>query len=104
MQRRHREALVDVAQDRLRLVELEAVMLEGRHLGKGVAQEMRLRAMLADCDLDKLVGDPLFGKRQAGAPHIGAARRAIDDRPRHVSIPFPLVNDFLSGCRSTYYT
>jgi hypothetical protein len=26
----------------------------------------------------------LFRQREAGAPYMSAARRAIDDRPRHV--------------------
>src|SRR5207244_10674629 len=59
-------------------------MLEGRHLGEGMARQMRLLAMGADFELDELVRDALFREREAGAPHIGAARRAIDDRPRHI--------------------
>jgi len=38
-------------------------------------------------DLDKLMRNALLGERQADTPHIGAARRAIDDRPPHFRSP-----------------
>src|SRR5579875_2775721 len=83
LQRRTGEALVDIAHDRLRLVEVKAVMLESRHFGEGVARQMRLLAMLAERHLDEIVGDPLFRERHPRAPHIGAAGRTIDDRACH---------------------
>jgi len=56
------------------------------------AQSVRGLAVGAEGHVDQVVGDAFFGKREAGAPHIGAACRAIDSRPRHVSIPLPVMN------------
>src|ERR1700687_1770666 len=54
---------------------------------------MRVLATLAEADFDQVVGDPLFGKREAGTPHIGAERRAIDDRARHVWVPLSIAEN-----------
>src|SRR5437764_14294761 len=96
LQRRRRKAFVDVAQDRLRLVQRKAVVLESRHLGERVAFEVRWLAVFAEADLDKVVRDALFGQRQPGAPDIGAARRAIDNRPRH-ELPLAYILTALPG-------
>ncbi len=87
LQRRSRETLVDIAHDRLGLVEGKAVVLEGRDLGEGLASQMRRFAVSAERHLDKLVGDALFGERQSRAPHIGAAGRTVNDRMRHHRSP-----------------
>jgi hypothetical protein len=59
-------------------------MLECRHLGEGMARQMRFLAMTTEPGIDELVRDTFLGECQASAPHMSAARRAIDDRPRHV--------------------
>src|SRR5213075_3525207 len=87
LQRRDRKALIDITQDRLRLVELKPVMVECRDFGEGMSREMRLLPMRAKADLDKLMRNALLGEGQADTPHIGAARRAIDDRPPHFRSP-----------------
>src|SRR5256714_15542048 len=67
--------------------ELKPVMLECRDFGEGMSRQMRLLPMRAKADLDKLMRNALLGERQADTPHIGAARRAIDDRPPHFRSP-----------------
>src|SRR5579863_6810786 len=88
LQRRGRKAFVDITQDRLRLVELEPVMLEGRLLAERVARQMRLltgRAVRSD--VNQFVRDALLGECEARAPNVTTSSYAIDDRPPHVPRP-----------------
>src|SRR5579862_8759878 len=74
LQRCRGKRLVDVAHDCLRLIEREAVVLEGGDAAERVAREMRLAAKFTGPDADQLMRDALLGQRQPHAPHIGAHR------------------------------
>src|SRR6202035_4475520 len=83
LQWRPGKALVDIAHDRLGLVERKSVMLEGRNLGKRLARQVQLLAVSPERHIDQLVRHPLFRQREPRAPHMSAAGRAIDDRVSH---------------------
>jgi hypothetical protein len=84
LQRRAGETFVDVTHDRLGLIEREAVMLEGRHLGERLTRQMGLLAMSAEGDVDKFVRHSFFRQGQPRAPYICAHGGAIDDRVSHL--------------------
>jgi hypothetical protein len=55
LQWRARETLVDIAHDRLGLVEREAVMLEAGDLGERLARQVRLFAVCAERHVDQFM-------------------------------------------------
>ncbi len=81
--------LIDVADDRVRLVEIEAVMGEGRHLAERIARQERWLLVIAlhHRDVDELVGGRLFFEGETHSTHIGAEDGTTDDRRGHEGSP-----------------
>src|SRR5207245_5140036 len=76
-------------QDRRRLVEDEAVLLEGRHPTVGVEPQVVRAAVrsLHHVELDELDLDPLLHARDAHAARVGRERMVVE--LQHVRITFP---------------
>jgi hypothetical protein len=70
---------IDIAHDRLRLVQHPSVMLEGRNAAERVSRKMRLLLERAERHRSQFVGCALLFERQQGGAHIGAAGDAVND-------------------------
>src|SRR5882724_2010977 len=79
-ERRARVALLQVLDDRARLVERDAVVLERRHLAVRAARQVRGRLVLALLEAQQhgLVGEPLLLERELHAPREGRARAVVE--------------------------
>jgi hypothetical protein len=83
------EGFVDVADDRVGLVQLKAIVLERRHLAERMAGEMLGRRVGAreNVDLDEIVRSTLLFQRKPTGPSVGAVGWAVDDGFGHNNPP-----------------
>src|SRR5581483_2113566 len=88
LQRKAGESAVDVAQDRLRLVKRETVMLEGRHAPERMAREVLGLFRFRPADRDELVGCTFLLEADQNGAQERAAGDAIDLHA-HRSTPLP---------------
>src|SRR5438093_655999 len=79
-ERRTRVALLQVLDDRARLIERDAVVLERRHLAVRAACQVRGRLVLALLEAEQhgLVGEPLLLERELDPPREGRARAVVE--------------------------